>query len=117
MAGRVWLRRWICAIPLLGAWSCSEEMAPANAASAPGSSGVDPRTPASPPAAPESFALTADGSGWVAPAGNALGIQGGWATRAGTGSSITLSFAEGSVCFSGEAAQIPMGGNGAEYFG
>jgi len=113
---RATLRKLCCvALPLLG--SCSEATAdtplsPENADAQhqnrdlPGASGPHQAVP-----------LVPDGSGWVAPASNSLGIQGAWSTRVGSGSSLTLSFDGGSVCFDGTAAQIPMGANGAEYFG
>jgi endoglucanase len=102
---------------LLG--SCSEETAGPSAADTASNTQVDTGQASATAAgsAPESFPLLPDASGWVGPESNALGIQGAWSTRVGTGSSITLSFDGSSVCFSGEAAQIPMGGNGAEYFG
>jgi hypothetical protein len=57
-------------------------------------------------AAPEAFALPADGAGRVAPESNPLGIQGTWTARAGAGSNVTLSFDGASVCFNGQAGQI-----------
>src|SRR6185295_6827479 len=68
-------------------------------------------------AAPEAFALPADGAGRVAPESNPLGIQGTWTARVGTGSNVTLSFDGASVCFNGQAGQLPTGASGAEYFG
>jgi endoglucanase len=110
------LRALFCLAPLL-LGSCSEETAgkPVGSAGAGAGSGEPPG--AQPGAAPEAVPLVPDGTGWVAPASNPLGIQGAWSTRVGTGSSLTLSFDGASVCFSGTAAQIPTGGNAAEYFG
>jgi len=104
----------LCCLLLLG--SCSEETAAPPA----GAAGMSPAAESPAPgasAAPEAFALPADGAGRVAPESNPLGIQGTWTARVGTGSNVTLSFDGASVCFNGQAGQLPTGASGAEYFG
>ena len=83
-----------------------------------GVAGTPPELPAQGvSAAPEAFSLPADGAGRVAPESNPLGIQGTWTARAGTSSNVTLSFDGASLCFNGQAGQLPTGASGAEYFG
>jgi len=62
--------------------------------------------------------LTADAAGWIGAETNALGLQGVWSTRVGTGSRIELRVEGARVCMSGETGQI-MGNppDIASYFG
>lgn len=91
-------------VALLCSWGCSD-----------GSSSPTEDTASNAP--PESFALAPDGAGWVEQGSNTLGIQGGWATRTGAGSTISVTFDGPNVCFVGEAVQIPQGGTNQEYWG
>jgi endoglucanase len=65
-----------------------------------------------------SFALEADAAGWVGSDTNALGLQGAWTTRVGTGSRIELRVEGSRVCMSGEAGQVMgMPPESTGYFG
>src|SRR5215470_10279487 len=86
---------------LCSSWGCSDD-------SSKPEGGMPQGGGAEEPGPPESFALSPDGAGWVAQGSNTLGIQGAWATRTGTGSTISVTYDGGNVCFIGEAAQVPQ---------
>src|SRR5262245_23088750 len=91
---------------LCSSWGCSDDSSSPNEEMAQaGAGGGDTAN-----GPPESFALAPDGAGWVGQGSNTLGIQGGWGTRTGTGSTISVTYDGTNVCFVGEAAQIPQGG-------
>src|SRR5688572_2173956 len=103
---------------LCSSWGCSDDASDPNGGEpqqmAQGGGGGAASGPSGPP---ESFALAPDGGGWVGQESNTLGVQGGWSTRTGAGSTVTLTFDGPNVCFVGEVAQIPQGGTNQEYWG
>ncbi len=54
----------------------------------------------------KAVAIRPDSNGWVSKDGNSLGIQGGWSTATGAGSSMALTIEGNKLCFRGETAQV-----------